>query len=127
VDEDHAARRITVGTLARAGFDCVEVADAEKALVAARGGAFSVAVIDLALSEVSGAECAWRLAQMVPAVPVVAVGEQTRMWEQVDLPGLGIVSCVLSKPPTAEALVAAVLEAVAGARGASTDRRARLD
>jgi two-component system response regulator FlrC len=123
VDEDHSARRSTVETLARAGFDCIEVADAEKALVAARGGDLSAVVIDLALSGVSGAECAWRLAQMEPIVPVVAVAEHTRMWQHVDVPGLGI-SSILSKPPTAEALVSAVLEAIAGARGGSSARGA---
>ena len=116
VDDDPGARSLFKAVLSREDCLCTTFATAEEAIDAGDLGRFDVAVIDLRLPGISGAELAWQLRQARANMPIVAVSAYLSRWDRDDLRDLGV-DRALSKPFSPEELRNAVADAQAARAG----------
>ena len=75
----------------------MEARDAERALELLAEHRPHLAVLDIALPGISGAELAWRIRERELNIPLVTVSGQLELWDPDDLAHLGF-SRILSKP-----------------------------
>jgi DNA-binding NtrC family response regulator len=116
VDDEPAIRRFIKDVLAMRGYRCVTSQDAESAYeLASRTGA-AVAIVDLKLPGMSGAELAAKFGRELPRIATVAISGHLDQWNERDLRALGILR-TLAKPFTVNGLVEAVEAALAERRG----------
>ena len=97
VDDDDHVRGYLTKLLSRSGFCCLEACDAEQALELLAEHRPHLAVLDIALPGISGAELAWRIRERELDIPLVTVSGQLELWDPDDLTDLGF-SRILSKP-----------------------------
>ena len=107
VDDDAAVRRVVREALARAlACKVVEFADGHEAIEMAKTSRFSVAVLDVEMPTIDGAELAARLLAIDPDLPVVFLTGSLREDLTAQLEKLG--RTVLRKPVEREELVGVV-------------------
>jgi len=107
VDDDPAIRRLFEVLLGGEGNLCTAVGTAEDGLEAAEEHAFDLAIFDLHLPGMSGAEAAFELRRRHEDLPVIAVSGHLDKWDVDDLHDLGI-GKVLAKPFKRDDLLLAV-------------------
>ncbi len=101
VDDEDPVRAMLVELLSGEGFECLEAPDGERALEILEKNAPSLAVLDLALPGISGAELALRIRERRPNMPLIALSGQLKMWEPDDLKDLGFAR-IFAKPMDCE-------------------------
>jgi len=97
VDDEAGVRAMLVELLGGDGFECLEAADGEQALKLLENKTPTLGILDLALPGMSGAELALRMREKFPAVPLIALSGQLKMWEPDDLKDLGF-ERIFAKP-----------------------------
>lgn len=123
VDDEDGVRAMLVEILSNEGFECLEAADGERALELLEKNVPALAVLDLALPGISGAELAWRIRERLPDMPLIALSGQLKMWEQDDLKDLGFAR-VFAKPMDCEEFLRVCREASASSGAAGTSDQA---
>lgn len=110
VDDQDIVRKTLARALERLGYEPVEAASGEAALarIAEQPGAFACMVIDRVMPGLSGTQLIRRIREQDPDVPIVLT---TGFHDVEQLPEEKI-SCVLSKPWTAEEVGAAMQKAL---------------
>jgi CheY-like chemotaxis protein len=94
VDDEEDIRLLLTELLTNAGYRCVEAADADEALDALDdlgivGERLDLAVLDILLPGMTGAELGLKLREMYPGLPIVAVTAHLGAWDREDLADLG--------------------------------------
>ncbi len=97
VDDEGNLRAMLVELLTGAGFKCLEARDAEEALALVERESPELAILDLALPGMSGAELAWRIREKIPGLPLVALSGKLKTWDPDDLKDLGFTR-IFAKP-----------------------------
>jgi CheY-like chemotaxis protein len=97
VDDDDLARSLLTRLLSASGFRCLQAASGEQALGLLDERRPHLAVLDINLPGMSGAELAWRIKGIMPELPLVAVSGSLDLWDIDDLADLGF-GHALSKP-----------------------------
>lgn len=113
VDDENKVRDLMVQALSEAGFRCLSAPEGEGALEVLGQERPHVAVLDLSLPGMSGAELAWRLKQRWPELPVLAVSGYLEQWDGDDLKDLGF-SKLMGKPLDWDELVRWACKAAGG-------------
>ena len=90
-------RAMLMELLSGAGFRCLEARDAKEALALLEGHRPDLAILDLALPGMSGAELAWRIREKSPDLPLVALSGKLKTWDADDLEDLGFTR-IFAKP-----------------------------
>ncbi len=111
VDDEAAVRAMLVELLSGEGFECLEAPDGERALDILEKNDPSLAVLDLALPGISGAELALRIRESLPDLPLIALSGQLKTWEHDDLEDLGFAR-VFAKPMDCDDFLRVCREAV---------------
>ncbi|MHC4201476.1 MAG: response regulator, partial [Planctomycetota bacterium] len=121
VDDERNLRAMLVELLTGAGFKCLEARDAEEALALVERENPELAILDLALPGMSGAELAWRIREKIPGLPLVALSGKLKVWDPDDLKDLGFTR-IFAKPMDCDEFLRACRRIVAGEEpgGAST-------
>ena len=117
VDDEDGVRAMLVELLGNEGFECLEAPDGEQALEILEKNSPTLAVLDLALPGINGAELAWRIRERLPDVPLIALSGQLKMWEEDDLKDLGFAR-IFSKPMDCEDFLRVCREASNSGQGA---------
>jgi len=114
VDDDTAEREAMTSALAAAGHEVFEARDAHEAMRQILARKFDAAVVDIVLPSYSGVDVARAIhgVRGSEALPIVAVTGRVKPDTMLDPASFGA-HCLLRKPFTAEALVAAVTECLA--------------
>jgi DNA-binding response OmpR family regulator len=94
VDDEEDIRLLLTELLTNAGYRCVEAGDAHEAFDALDdlgivGERLDLAVLDILLPGMTGAELGLRLREMYPGLPIVAVTAHLGAWDRDDLADLG--------------------------------------
>ena len=113
VDDDPGALSLFKAILGGGDCLCTTAATAEEALEAAESQRFDLAILDLRLPGMSGAEAAWQLRQKHQDISIIAVSAYLNQWDREDLADLGV-DRALAKPFSADDLRRAVAEATEG-------------
>jgi PAS domain S-box-containing protein len=125
VDDEPLVRRTAAERLQRLGFDVITAEDGEKALrlFEERCDEISVALIDVVMAGMGGVECARRMRERRPSLPIVLSSGFTQQKLIGNEEGLRTV-VFLKKPYASKALALAVESAFAmlAADGASSSR-----
>jgi len=108
-EDDAAVRRLFEVLLTGEGYLCTPVGSAEEALEAAEKHAHDLAIFDLHLPGMSGAEAAYEMHRRFGDVPVIAVSGHLEKWDADDLADLGV-SKMLAKPLNKDELLTVVAQ-----------------
>ncbi|MGH7143185.1 MAG: response regulator [Planctomycetota bacterium] len=98
VDDDEALRYALERAFERDGrFHLVLDESVESALKLAETTHFDLAILDIRLNGRTGAELAWKLRQMRPGMPIIALSADLSNWDKDDLIDIGF-NEVVEKP-----------------------------
>ncbi len=111
VDDDPGMRALFETILNGVGAKCVSVGSAEEGVEIARSKEFDLAILDLRLPGMSGAEAAWKFREHHSSTAVLAVSAFLDQWDAEDLHDLGVHQ-VLRKPFSPSDLRSASLRAI---------------
>jgi len=94
VDDEDSIRLLLTELLSAAGYRCVDAADADGAFDALEdlgivGERLDLAILDIMLPGITGAELGLKLREMYPGLPIVAVTAHLGAWDREDLADLG--------------------------------------
>jgi DNA-binding response OmpR family regulator len=94
VDDEEDIRLLLTQLLTRAGYTCIEAADAREAFDALDdlgivGERLDLAVLDIMLPDMTGAELGFKLRETYPGLAIVAVTAHLDVWDRNDLADLG--------------------------------------
>jgi len=118
VDDEDGVRAMLIELLGGEGFECLEAPDGERALEILEKSDPALGILDLALPGISGAELAFRIRELKPDLPLIALSGQLKMWESDDLEDLGFAR-IFAKPMDCEDFLRVCLEASAPPGAAS--------
>ena len=104
VDDDDLVRSLLTKLLSASGFHCLPARSGEQALGLLEEHQPHLGVLDVKLPGMSGAELAWRIKEIIPELPLVAVSGCLDLWDPDDLTDLGF-DHVFSKPLDCEEFV----------------------
>ena len=104
VDDEEHVRKMLAELLEQAGCGCVEAEDGERALELIADVHPDLGVLDINLPGISGAELAWRIRELEPAMALVALSGYLKEWDREDLSDLGF-DRVFPKPMDCDAFV----------------------
>jgi CheY-like chemotaxis protein len=112
-DDDAEVRGFLRAALESGGYEVVEAANGKQALAAVRAGGVDLAIMDLVMPEQEGIETIVALRKEAPSVGIIAISGA------LEGPYLGMARALgaqaaLSKPVSAELLLAKVAEALEG-------------
>lgn len=114
VDDSRLTRRVVVGALQKAGYECVEAGDGAEALEAFGREAPDCVFSDLLMPRMDGFELTARLRDLAPEVPVIIATADIQDSSRERCLEAGVVR-LLNKPLKADEIASAVAEALAGA------------
>lgn len=98
VDDDEALRYAIDRAFQRDGrFNVVLDESVDSALKLAESTHFDLAILDIRLNGRTGAELAWKLRQMNPTLPIVALSADLSNWDKDDLRDVGFTE-IVEKP-----------------------------
>ena len=118
VDDDPTILSLFEAVLSEDNWLCTSVPTAEDALELAEAERFDLAVFDLHLPGMSGAEAAWKIRTKHGDVPIIAMSGHLDLWDTDDLTDLGV-DRILAKPFSPDQLRVAMSEAMEARRGRS--------
>ena len=119
-DADRDAGRLLAEYLARQGYPAVHTSSGEDVLSLARVGRLGLAIVDVALSDMSGHVLASRLREFDSAIPILMISGDYRDQIEIEARKAGILYYA-HKPTDPHTLEAVVAKALAGRAGDGRD------
>ncbi len=116
-DADAEAARRLADYLAERGYRTAHTARGDEALRVARTGDLRLAIVDVALSDMSGYALASRLKEQDPRILILMTSEDDRPEVEMRARRVGI-ACYTRKPASYHALEAVAAKALGGAKPA---------